>query len=191
MRALVPSVLLALALSACGASARELGPERAIADLARSLRAGAGDDADGRERLALADELERAPVRRIARITLRSEEDGAREVSVALEGERFRVEAGVLGAPLLDTPEQAIAALHRALVREIALGPGSLLSDDERGDWLEERERYRDGTALPEALDVRLDGDSASVTTPLGDAIELVREGREWRVRSMRAAGLD
>ncbi len=107
------------------------------------------------------------------------------------ENGRFLVEAGILGLPSLDTPERAIASLHRALVREVSLGPGSLLASSERRVWLEERERYRDGTADPEALDVRVEGERAVATTPLGDEIVLVREGGDWRVLSMRAAGLE
>jgi hypothetical protein len=103
----------------------------------------------------------------------------------------FHVESGVLGVAALDTPERAIAALHRALAREIVLGAGALLAEESRRAWLEEWVRYRDGTASPDALEVRVEGDRATTTTPLGDEIVLVREGAEWRVVSMRAAGLD
>jgi len=143
------------------------------------------------ERVALAERLRNAPLEGRAAVTIRSAEGGSRTVLLVEENGRFVVEAGILGLPALDTPERAIASLHRALVREVSLGPGSLLASAERRVWLEERERYRDGTADPDALDVRVEGERATATTALGDEIVLVREGGDWRVVSMRAAGLD
>lgn len=143
------------------------------------------------ELAALARSLRAAPLTGRAAVTIPSAEGGSRAVLLVEEDGVYRVEAGILGVPSLDTPERAIASLHRALVREVSLGPGSLLASTERRTWLEERERYRDGTADPDALDVRVEGDRAMATTPLGDEIVLVREGGDWRVQSMRAAGLD
>jgi hypothetical protein len=143
------------------------------------------------ERRELADAIEAGPLERRALVTLHGEGGASRALVLVEEEGGFRVESGVLGVPALDTPERAIAALHRALAREITLGPGALLVEDERRAWLEERTRYRDGTASPEALDVRVEGDHATATTPLGDEIVLLREGAEWRVASMRAAGLE
>ncbi len=192
MRALRVILAVASALQGCvGASAGDRGPEGAIRELAASLRAGSSSGADARERRALADELERAPLTRRAFVTLAPVEGDAQVAILVEEEGALRVEAGILGVPALDSPARAIAALHRALERELALGPGALLAEPERRAWVEERERYRDGTAAPSALDVRVEGDRAWTTTPLGDAIELVREGSEWRLASMRAAGLD
>lgn len=143
------------------------------------------------ELVALATVLREAPIERRAAVSIPSAEGPARPVLLVEEGGVFRVEAGILGVPALDTPERAIASLHRALAREVALGPGSLLASSERRTWLDERERYRDGTEDPDALDVRVEGDRASAMTPLGDEIVLVREGGDWRVLSMRAAGLE
>jgi hypothetical protein len=179
-----------------GCAPTPLGPESALRDETSRLRAASegGELATERaaeERRELADALDRAPLERRALVTVGGEGGAVRSLVLVEEDGAFRVEAGILGVPSLDTPERAIAALHRALAREISLGPGALLVEEERRAWLEERMRYRDGTASPEALDVRVEGDSATATTPLGDEIVLLREGAEWRVASMRAAGLE
>ncbi len=145
----------------------------------------------GAERRALADALEAARLERSAYATLEADGGDSRVVVLVEEEGAFHVESGVLGVAALDTPERAIAALHRALAREIVLGAGALLAEESRRAWLDEWVRYRDGTASPDALEVRVEGDRATTTTPLGDEIVLVREGAEWRVVSMRAAGLD
>lgn len=190
-------VCLFVASAFLGGCARtEPGPEVALRETTARLR----DATEGGElpteraadeRRELAEALDRAPLERRALVTVGGDEGAVRALLLVEEDGAFRVEAGVLGVPTLDTPERAIAALHRALAREIALGPGGLLVEEERRVWLEERLRYRDGTASPEALDVRVEGDSATATTPLGDEIVLLREGAEWRVASMRAAGFE
>lgn len=193
----VRALILLLSVSCvCGCGREAPGPEAALRVTIDSLRqtSGGGESALDRarsERLELADALEHASFTRHAFATLAAGETSQRQVVLVEEDGGFRVEAGVLGVPALDTPARAIAALHRALAREISQGPGVLLVEDERRMWLEERERYRDGTASPDALDVRVEGDRATALTPLGDEIVLLREGAEWRVASMRAAGLD
>lgn len=178
----------------CGAGQEPPSARASLRETAASLRA--PDPQVERpiataERAALADALEQAPLERRAIASLPSADGQARAVVLVEEGGTLRVEAGVLGVPALDTPERAIAALHRALVRELSLGPGLLLVESERRPWLEERARYRDGTASPEALEVRREADRAVAITPLGDEIVLEREGLEWRVVSMRAQGID
>jgi hypothetical protein len=134
----------------------------------------------GAERRALADALEAARLERSAYATLEADGGDSRVVVLVEEEGAFHVESGVLGVAALDTPERAIV-----------LGAGALLAEESRRAWLDEWVRYRDGTASPDALEVRVEGDRATTTTPLGDEIVLVREGAEWRVVSMRAAGLD
>lgn len=139
---------------------------------------------------ALGEAVRTGPMEERALVELAGPE-GPRTVVLVREDGALRVASGVLGVPSLDTPERAIAALHRALVRELEQGVGSLLAEPERSAWLEERSRYRDGTAEPESLDVRIQGDRARTVTPLGDEIVLVREGGDWRVLTIRAADLD
>ncbi len=189
-------------LLGCGVSTAQ-GPEPTLSSLAEALERGDGaalaalrrraaPSAEvARDELAeLGQRLGSATVERRA-VALVSSADGPRTVVLVHEDGVFRVDTGILGLTALDTPESAIAALHRALSRELAGGVGPLLSDAERRAWLEERTRYRDGTADPEALDLRVEDDHATAATPLGDLIVLVREGGEWRVQTMRAAGID
>lgn len=194
---LIPTfVLLA---SACGGPpAVDSSPRTTLAALAEAVERETGEGVAANrfvvtpgDRAALAASLRDAELELWSLVTVGSTEAGARTVVLVEENGELRVDSGILGLPALDTPERAIAALHRALTREIGLGVGPLLAEAQRRAWLEERARYRDGTSEPEALDVRVDGDGAVATTPLGDEIRLVREGGEWRVVSMRAAGLD
>jgi hypothetical protein len=160
----------------------------AIAALRR--REPAASSGDLAELAALADALRDAPLEERGLVDIATP-SGPQTVVLVREDGALRVASGVLGVPSLDTPERAIAALHRALARELEMGVGGLLADPERSAWFEERSRYLDGTATPESLDVRVEGDRARATTPLGDEIVLVREGDTWRVLSMRAADLD
>ncbi|MFO0710982.1 MAG: hypothetical protein U0353_14140 [Sandaracinus sp.] len=195
-RPLLASYLVVASLSG-GCAAEVSSPATALRESATSLRAASegGDEAPtsrtALERRELADALEHAAIERRALATIAGDEGALRTVVLVEEGGLLRVEAGILGLAALDTPERAIAALHRALSREIDSGPGALFTEEERRLWLEERTRYRDGTAQPDALDVRVNGDEARALTPLGDEIVLRREGAEWRVSSMRANGLE
>lgn len=198
VRARVLLVLASLTTVGCGGAA--IGPEVTLRATASELRAAAAEaepaDASpthrtNAERRELADALDAARLERRALVTLPGAEGNTRSVVLVEEEGGMRVEAGVLGIPALDTPERAIAALHRALARELSLGSGVLLMETERLAWIEELTRYRDGTASPESLDVRVEGDRASTVTPLGDRIILVREGAEWRIASMQADGLE
>jgi hypothetical protein len=194
-------VLALTTLVGCGGAPEDPAATRtALADaLARHDRAaiaalrqrpagpGAGDEA---ELAALGEAIRTAPFEERALVDLAGPE-GTRTVVLVRENGALRVASGILGVPSLDTPERAIAALHRALVRELEQGVGGVLAEPERSAWVEERSRYRDGTAEPDSLDVRIDGDRAHTITPLGDEIVLVREGGDWRVLSLRAAGLE
>ena len=110
------------------------------------------------------------------------------EVRLIEEDGALRVESGVLGATSRTTPQDAIAALHRALSRELESGLDQVLAEPGRSIWREERQRYRDGTRYPDALECQVDGGRAVVMTPMGDEIVLVLEGSAWRVETMRAA---
>ena len=109
------------------------------------------------------------------------------EVGLVEEDGALHIAHGVLGATASQTPQDAIAALHRALNRELETGLDHVLAEPARSAWREERERYRDGTRYPEALECNVDGGHAIAVTPMGDEIELVLEGSSWRVLQMRA----
>lgn len=109
------------------------------------------------------------------------------EVLLVEEDGALHIAHGVLGATTSQTPQDAIAALHRALNRELETGLDHVLAEPARSAWREERERYRDGTRYPDALECNVDGGHAIAVTPMGDEIELVLEGSSWRVLQMRA----
>jgi len=109
------------------------------------------------------------------------------EVHLVEEEGALHIDHGVLGASASQTPQDAIAELHRALSRELETGLDHVLAEPARSAWREERERYRDGTRYPEALECNVDGGHAIAMTPMGDQIELVLEGSSWRVLHMRA----
>lgn len=98
----------------------------------------------------------------------------------------WRVASGVLGVPSLQSPTDAIRALSVMLQRLEATGIESVLSRDTRLSFHEELERWRRGTADPDAILIEIDGDVAIATTPSGGTIELRREAGEWRVVDLR-----
>ena len=135
------------------------------------------------EHVEMGQRVLRGEVRMRADVQLSS---GA-EVRLVEEEGALHIAHGVLGATTSQTPQEAIAALHRALNRELETGLDHVLAEPARSAWREERERYRDGTRYPEALECNVDGGHAIAVTPMGDEIELVLEGGSWRVLQMHA----
>lgn len=138
----------------------------------------AAEATNGRELSALGETLARAPVDRSARVTL---VDGGAIVLVR-DGESWRVDRGVLGRPSLTRPVDAVVALHDALARSRILGVLSLLARVPRAELDLELTRWLDGTADPDALEITVEGERATVTTPTGEQLQLVRESGEWHV---------
>jgi hypothetical protein len=125
----------------------------------------------------LAAELSAAPLEERAsafaadaQITLVREEDG------------WRIERGILGAPVLASPEEALGAFARALARVRRSGLGVVLGRRARGVVLEELERWERGLADPLAVPIAVEGATATATLPTGVVVELVEEAGEWRV---------
>jgi hypothetical protein len=168
-----PALLALIALVGCGAA----HPRPDLEAVAREIGSASP------EHVEMAGRVRRSTSAARALVHLSS---GA-EVQLVEEDGALRIASGVLGASSTATPEEAIAALHRALNRELESGLDQVLAEPARSAWREERERYRDGTRFPEALECTVDEGHALATTPLGDEIELVREGNAWRVVGMHA----
>lgn len=183
----------------CGGGAQALGPAHATAALATALRERdvaelaratgrteaeitASLEANRRELGALGETLARTPTDASARVALG---DGGTLLLVR-EGESWRVDRGVLGRPALARPEDAVLALHDALTRSRIAAVLALLARTQRAELELELGRWIDGTADPEALDVSVQGESATVTTPTGERVDLVRESGEWRIVEIR-----
>jgi len=189
-------VALGAVLAGCaGVADADRGPERVVSTLATALRSGdtaqvaaltrtqepsvaAAEATNGRELAALGETLALAPVERSARVTL---VDGGTLVLVR-DGESWRVDRGVLGRPSLTRPVDAVVALHDALARSRILAVLSLLARVPRAELDLELTRWLDGTADPDAFEITVEGELATVTTPTGEHLQLVRESGEWHV---------
>lgn len=170
-----PLALHLLAATILGCATVHARPD--LDALAGEISTSTPEHIEMRERVRVGEVRMRADVRLSSGAEVRLvEEDGA-----------LHIAHGVLGATSTQSPQEAIAALHRALSRELETGLDQMLAEPTRSAWREERERYRDGTRYPEALECSIDGGHAIATTPMGDEIELVREGSSWRVLQMRA----
>lgn len=143
--------------------------------------------ADAREELAeLGRALAQAPPSAV-RVHARAPVAGGEIVVMARDADGgWRIEGGVLGVPALVAPRDAVAALRSALARRDLRGVEEVLAQRTRAAWEDEIGRVIEQTSDPDALQIRVDGEHAIVTTPDGVEIELVREAEEWRVLDVR-----
>jgi hypothetical protein len=107
-------------------------------------------------------------------------------VLLVLEDGRWRVDGGVLDAPALRTPRDAVAALRRALSRRSLRGVERVLARQPRAEMEAEIGRILEETADELDLDIEIRGNSARVRTTGGREILLVREAGEWRILEIR-----
>jgi hypothetical protein len=159
--------------------ARALAEADAVA-LGRLLQAEPGTLAleEVRSELAeLAVEVERASLDERARAYA-----GPATIVLVREAEGWRVDRGLLSAPVLATPEEALAAFARALARVRTSGLSGVLGRRARAIVLEELERWARGLADPRAVPIEVEGSTATATLPTGVVVELVEEAGEWRV---------
>ncbi len=112
---------------------------------------------------ALARAAERAPEAQ-ARVQLR----GGQTVTMVLEDGRWRIEGGVLDAPSLRTPRDAVVALREALQRRSIAGVERILARQPRAEVEAEIRRVVDGTSDPLDLSYEVHGNNAVVHTTDG-----------------------
>jgi hypothetical protein len=162
----------------------------------------AAGDAAALSRLTGRDEVETAALVRDARSELSEMAVLARDRSIEADGRAYleagsvvrvvhedggwHVASGILGVASLQSPEDALRALHALLSRVERSGIESVLARDTRLAFHEELERWRRDTADPDAISIEIEGESAVATTPSGGTIELRREAGEWRVVDLR-----
>jgi len=181
-----PEPRSALRAWAAAVRARDAGAAYALLDeRARSetdaARFQALFDANHAELTAQAQALDAraaSDVRARARLTL---VDGE-VVALVLEDGAWRIDGGVLDAPGLRAPEDAIAALRRALARRSLPGVLRVLSRETRADVEAEIARFLEASGDVAALETRTEGDTAEVRLGSGVRVTLVREGGAWRV---------
>jgi hypothetical protein len=124
--------------------------------------------------------LERSDARVDATVTLRFA-DGE-EAALELRHGRY----GVLAAGALPgggrTPAEILDQLRRVLARRSYVGLMRVLAATTRATVETDLRSLVDGLAVPEALQIQMDGDSAAVSVPGGHKIKLKREQGIWRV---------
>ena len=115
-----------------------------------------------------------------AKATIRYE-SGERAVTV-LEDARWQVLGGVLDAPALNSPVDAVLALRRALQRQSIRGVMRVLSRARRSELQADIKDFIEETEDELDLKYEIRGNLARVRTSGGREVLLVRESGEWRV---------
>lgn len=200
--------LLTVVLAGCGSSAPPVEPpEATLRDYVAAVRAN-----DAEAAYALLDEETRAEV---GLEELRQLMDGNRDelrdqaseleslaaegveararlpletgetVVLVLEDGRWVLDGGVLDAPALRTPRDAVLSLRRALQRRSLRGVERVLAREPRAEIEAEIDRILEETADEQDLHIEVQGNRARVLTTSGREIVLVREAGEWRVLSL------
>jgi YD repeat-containing protein len=169
-----------------GAALEQGQPEIAYALLDPELRAELGYprflqlwQQNERERVELGAALKQSGA---ATAHAEVELDDGEQVQLTLEDGGYKLAGGVLDAQALATPLDAVAALHRALLRQSLPGLLRVLSRERRAAWSaafgKTVEQTRDG------LDLRVEvhDDDAVVHLTGGGEVHLKREAGGWHV---------
>lgn len=101
---------------------------------------------------------------------------------LSLEGDAWKIDGGVLGAPALVTPEDAIRSLRRALIRRGLRDVLSVFARSLRGEVEAEVRRFLEETADELDYETEIQGNAAIVRTSGGRIVRLTREAGEWRI---------
>jgi hypothetical protein len=160
----------------CSARRRARVPYERFASLLQDNRGEVGEEGARIDAAAVRG----VPAR--ARMVLASGE----EVVLVMEDGEWRLEGGVLGAPALRTPQDAVAALRQALLRRSLRGLERVLARQARAEIETEIARLVEGTGDPLDLRIEIQGNVALVRIAGGGEIVLVREAGEWHVSEIR-----
>ena len=107
-------------------------------------------------------------------------------VALDLDEGSFRVTAADALPAAAKTPEQALGQLRQVLARRSYAGLLRVLSPKTRAAVEHDLRSLVEGLAEPDALDVDVVGDTATVTVPGGHRVELRREDGVWYVDDMK-----
>jgi len=124
----------------------------------------------------------RAPNTAVETIATLRFDDGEQAV-LELERGRFRVGAAAGLPAAARTPEQALVELRQALARRSYPALMRLLSKDAKSAIEDDLRSLVIGLEEADALDVKIEGDSAEVRVPGGHLVRLKRESGIWRVQ--------
>lgn len=176
-------------LAAYVAAVRADDPHAAYVLLDAATRARTPEDAFARrmreshaELLLQVEALETSLARRPAQVDARVDLDNGNRVVLVEEQGELRIASGVLDAPSLMTPEDAVLALRRALMRRSLSSVLRVLSQDARADVEAEIRDYLAATSDSLDLESDINGDEARVRLTGGRTVTLIREEGEWRV---------
>jgi hypothetical protein len=104
---------------------------------------------------------------------------------LVLEERGWTIDSGVLDAPVLRTPRDAVLALRQALQERNLRAIERVLARDTRAELEAEIDRFLGETADELDLEYEVRGNKAVVRTSSGREVQLVREAGEWRVRDV------
>lgn len=104
-------------------------------------------------------------------------------VVLQLEDGRFRLSSAAAFPSGANTPVQALHELRVALSRRSYQGLLQVLSSDTRASVEDQAADLVGALEQPETLDIVVNGDRATVTTPGGHRIDLLNEDGIWKVR--------
>ncbi|MEM9069463.1 MAG: hypothetical protein AAGE52_13195 [Myxococcota bacterium] len=99
-----------------------------------------------------------------------------------LEGGVWKIDGGVVDAPTLQTPEDAIRSLRRALMRRSLRRILRVLARAPRAEIEAEIERFLEDTEDELDLEAEIQGNEAFIRSSSGRVIRLLREAGEWRI---------
>jgi hypothetical protein len=102
--------------------------------------------------------------------------------TLELEGDEFRIASADALPADARTPAQALGQLRRVLARRSYAGLLRVLSKETRQAVERDLRALVEGLAEPEALEVKVEGERATVRLRGGHVVLLRREGASWRV---------
>ena len=197
--------LFCLALAGCGGGAVVAPPGGTIAGYAHAVERGDVDAAYAlltdraraglpRERFAALLAENRADVVQATHALVARDRDrptpaearlvlaSGEAVTLVLEHGQWRVRTGVLDAPTLTTPADAVLSLRRALQRRSLAAVLRVLSREQRAEVFAAITALVSATDDAAELHAEIEGDHATVTLGGGLVVTLVRESGEWRI---------
>ena len=101
----------------------------------------------------------------------------------SIEDGRFRIEAAAALPARASTPGAALAEFRAVLARRSYAGLIRVLSPDARAALEERLRSLVEGLEQPDALNIEVEGDTATVKVPGGHSVVLKREAGIWKVQ--------